>query len=604
MASAIDAGGLFNNFQSMSIAASQKSIREILRPEDYQFVVPAYQRPYAWEKSQARQLVDDLLDAYSSDPDNDYFLGSVVIVKQEGSPKSEIVDGQQRLTSLSILISVIRHLVPEHLSQVRSDIGQILLRDFMGIKSEGLTIRKSDQAYFNEMIVVDGGIRRLRDLQASLSSSQQCIKNNAEIFANKLESLIETSADKARLPQDFLNYILRQVRLVIISDDDFRSAYRIFSTMNNRGLPLGVSDLIKAILLEQISDSEIQHYTEIWEREEGSLTELNPERSEEYDSNRKFFELLFTHIHRINAKQRSSSNLFTDFQKDVLKTNDNPLNEASAKEFIDQQLVPCSKAYATILDNSFNARSHSISETINDIMLPLLKRIPNSDWQPPAIMFLSRYRDNEIKAKEFIIKLERVAACSLLLRENVNARARRYKPILEALDRSPDEALTAAANSITSHDKESVLTAINRDLYGETYAQYVMIRLDCALAEGGLSPSLKSRIITIEHVLPQTLSEYWGEDWSSDQHGSWINRIGNLILLSKRKNSQAQNYDFLTKKATYFSGRTEGVGSVTTFPTATNVLSVDGRWTPSIVEQRQSDYCQKLAEVWQLKYDE
>lgn len=588
----------------MSIAASQKSIREILRPEDYQFVVPAYQRPYAWEKNQAQQLVDDLLDAYSGNPDNDYFLGSVVIVKQEGSPKAEIVDGQQRLTSLSILISVIRHLVPEHLSQVRSDIGQILLRDFMGIKSEGLTIRKSDQVFFNEMIVVDGGIRRLRDLQASLSSSQQCMKNNAEIFANRLESLIETSAEKARFPQEFLNYILHQVRLVLISDDDFRSAYRIFSTMNNRGLPLGVSDLLKAILLEQISDSEIQHYTEIWEREEGSLTELSPERSEEYDANRKFFELLFTHIHRINAKQRSSNNLFTDFQKDVLKTSHNPLNETGAKAFINQQLVPCSKAYATILDNSFNARSHSISETINDVMLPLLKRIPNSDWQPPAIMFLSRHRDNEIKAKEFIVKLERVAACSLLLRENVNARARRYKPILEALERGPDEALAAASNSITSHDIESVLTAINRDLYGETYAQYVMIRLDCALAEGGLSPCLKSRIITIEHVLPQTLTDYWGEDWSEDQHDSWINRIGNLILLSKRKNSQAQNYDFATKKATYFSGRSEGAGNVTTFPTATNVLGVDGRWTPSVVELRQSEYCQKLSEVWQLQHVE
>lgn len=588
----------------MSIAASQKSIREILRPEDYQFVVPAYQRPYAWEKNQAQQLVDDLLDAYGDNPDSDYFLGSVVIVKQEGSPKSEIVDGQQRLTSLSILISVIRHLVPEHLNQVRSDIGQILLRDFMGVQSKGLVIRRSDQVFFHEMIVVDGGIRRLRELRTSLSSSQQCIKNNAEVFANRLESMIEATADKARFPQEFLKYILHQVRLVLISDDDFRSAYRIFSTMNNRGLPLGVSDLLKAILLEQISDSEIQHYTEIWEREEGSLTELSPERSEEYDSNRKFFELLFTHIHRINAKQRSSSNLFTDFQKDVLKNSHNPLNETGAKAFINQQLVPCSKAYATILDNSFNARSHSISEAINDVMLPLLKRIPNSDWQPPAIMFLSRYRDNEIKAKEFIVRLERVAACSLLLRENVNARARRYKPILEALEESPDEALTAASNSITPQDTESVLAAINRDLYGETYAQYVMIRLDCALAEGGLSPCLKSRIITIEHVLPQTLTDYWGEDWSVDQHGSWINRIGNLILLSKRKNSQAQNYDFTTKKATYFGGRSEGVGSVTTFPTATNVLSVNGRWTPSVVELRQSEYCQKLSEVWQLQHVE
>lgn len=75
---------------------------------DYEFAIPDYQRPYTWGTEQATQLLDDLYDAVDRNPDEPYFLGSVVLVKDANVPQAEVIDGQQRLTTLTILLSVLR----------------------------------------------------------------------------------------------------------------------------------------------------------------------------------------------------------------------------------------------------------------------------------------------------------------------------------------------------------------------------------------------------------------------------------------------------------------------------------------------------------------
>src|SRR6266702_1134814 len=98
------------------IDAKEKAIRDVFH-RDYAFSVPAYQRPYSWGTDQAKTLLSDLLAASSNfnvgmSPAlvTPYFLGSIVVIKQENQPESQIIDGQQRLTTLSLLISVLRTL--------------------------------------------------------------------------------------------------------------------------------------------------------------------------------------------------------------------------------------------------------------------------------------------------------------------------------------------------------------------------------------------------------------------------------------------------------------------------------------------------------------
>ncbi|HHE8908604.1 TPA: DUF262 domain-containing protein, partial [Haemophilus influenzae] len=80
---------------------------------DFQYLIPNYQRPYSWEVENIEQLFDDLYDFFQGDTEETYFLGSVVVIKKDHFPESYVVDGQQRLTSLTILLSVLASLLSD-----------------------------------------------------------------------------------------------------------------------------------------------------------------------------------------------------------------------------------------------------------------------------------------------------------------------------------------------------------------------------------------------------------------------------------------------------------------------------------------------------------
>ncbi|MFM2172392.1 MAG: hypothetical protein RLZZ54_319 [Cyanobacteriota bacterium] len=610
----------------MSISAAHKKIYEILSPSHYQFVIPAYQRPYAWGKEQAKSLVQDLLDAFEESPEQEYFLGSIVVVKRSSSSvEAEVVDGQQRLTTLSILLAAIRSLVDV---KDRPDLSALLISESANSRYAGLRLRStgknSDDWFFNKFIRSAEEFDSLGQMEAVLPSSQKCMRSNALLMRDEIqkEFTSEDRIDTCRL-RDFLGFVKHKACLVIVASTDFESAYRIFSTMNNRGLSLGVSDLIKALILEQFGDdTEREYINQIWEQEEADLTRLASSGSDDPTESRRYFELLFSHIHRIKSKRRSTKNLFDDFKKDVLQIGSQgrgSLTPAVAKEFVESVLVESSDAYELILKRAIETPNPDGREKVNRLYLPLLENIGNSDWQPAAISFLSRNRYQMGGVHDFFRLLERTAAVSLILGENVNQRARRYGPILTALtavDGSQQEALTALHQSINQKDAEQVLEIISGSLYGEPHAFYVMLRLDSALADGGISVSLSHRRASIEHVAPQTLSRDWKAEWNEYDHDELKNKIGNLVLLSRRKNSQAQNYDFKTKKEVYFTGRSrknanddeagkdeagkDETGKVAAFPSVTKVLNAGDRWTPDVVRKNQSEYVSLLKGIWDL----
>lgn len=80
---------------------------------DFDYIIPPYQRPYAWTPTQAGELFSDLYDFYTKEKDDTYFLGSIVLIKEEGKPQAEVIDGQQRLTTLTLLLAALTHRATE-----------------------------------------------------------------------------------------------------------------------------------------------------------------------------------------------------------------------------------------------------------------------------------------------------------------------------------------------------------------------------------------------------------------------------------------------------------------------------------------------------------
>ncbi|MGH2485242.1 MAG: DUF262 domain-containing protein, partial [Ktedonobacterales bacterium] len=219
----------------VEIRGEQHPIGEVFS-ERYAFEVPPYQRSYAWTTEHAGELLADLLDYLDDgtgdvDELNPYFLGSVVLIKGD-RPEAQIVDGQQRLITLTILLAVLRSLVP---SEFAESITRRIYEPPDPLNNIPPRYRvhpkERDVVFLQQFVQSEGGIERLRaQVHAQLSESQRNIRDNAFHFVREVSAL--PVEQRVRLAQ----FVVQRCLLIVVTTPDLDSAYRIFSVMNDRGL--------------------------------------------------------------------------------------------------------------------------------------------------------------------------------------------------------------------------------------------------------------------------------------------------------------------------------------------------------------------------------
>ncbi len=384
---------------------------------DFVFNIPLYQRPYAWTKEEAGALLSDIID-YINDGDkkieemNEYFIGSVVLIKGN-SQNYEVIDGQQRLTTLTILLAVLRNLVSEEMGKGIYDfICEKKNPTVVGSEDRfRLTLRERDANFFREYVQKEDGISKLLSLESSTltDESKLNIYENAKYIYNQLHDQEQPALDK------LTQFIINRCYLVLVWTQDMQSAYRIFSVLNDRGLDLLYTDILKSEIIGNISEDLQANYTKNWEDIEESL-------------GRDSFAELFAHIRTIFMKEKVRKSILEEIRSKI-KPSQNP------KEFIDNILTPYSNAYETIRNASYQSSENA--ELINQYLI-WLKRIDNFDWIPPTILYFSRYNNDHKLILSFVRNLERLAACLMILRANVNERIKRYGSLIASIEKGED----------------------------------------------------------------------------------------------------------------------------------------------------------------------
>ena len=540
--------------------------------DDFAFSIPGYQRPYSWTTEHCGDLLDDLVDFMRTDGagaggPNPYFLGSIVLIKGL-TPESEVVDGQQRLTTLTILLAVLRELADS--GKDRQKLNAFVYEEgneFSGaVDRYRLTLRSRDAEFFREHVQREGGLAGLAELQEKLTDSRKNIRENALHFLSKLESL--SPAERKKLGQ----FILQRCYLVVVSTPDLDSAYRIFSVLNDRGLDLSHTDILKSEIIGRVPDEYQEGYTERWE-------------SIEDDLGRGAFQNLFVQIRMIVRKAKAQGTLLEEFRTHV-RPKENP------RGFVDGTLEPYARAYAEITESRFEstAGADAINAVTRDLGL-----IDNTDWLAPAIYFLSRHRNDAQLLLACLRDLERLAAGTMIIRANFNNRMERYGRLLRAAERDEDLFREDSPLQLTGDERERILRVLDGDLYNTRIRVPVLLRLDGLVSDTGAEYDRK--ITTVEHVLPQNPAE--GSVWlewfaDEDERSEYTHRLANLVLLSRRKNSQAQNFDFEKKKQQYFQK-----GGAAPFALTSQVLATS-EWTPGVVERRQRELLDMLGTAWRL----
>lgn len=560
------------------ISAKELAIWKIFS-SDYILNIPSYQRPYAWGTDQVSELFNDLLDALrEGGPSLDlqelppYFLGSIVLIKELLRPNSDVVDGQQRLTTLTILLSVLRDFFTgDDVDELQKIIFQKANRLTGEPQCFRLKVRSKDQDFFKLNVQDPGATNDLPEHGQGLTDSQ----NNMRANALKLKELVSNLEDMER--DRLAQFIVQRCYLVVVSTANQDSAYKVFAVMNDRGLDLSATDILKAEVLGEFhqNDAEEAKYTEIWESLEDELGRDN-------------FESLFGHIRMIRVRDKARKSLTEEFKKSVLQGT-------TSRAFIEESLIPYASIFEKILDNAFETRSRS--DEINQY-LRILNRLDNDDWIPVVLEFISKNHEDPDSIVLFLAGLERLAYSMFIRREYTTNRIRRYGQILKLIGGGDDPLADGSPLGLTVTEIEETRARLDGPIYTMTrIARPVLLRLDELLSAGGARYDFPS--ISVEHILPQTPDA--GSQWIDifpveAEREKWVHRLGNLALLPFRKNSQASNYDFDRKKNTYFKKD----GRATTFALTTDIIGEDV-WNQEVLEDRQERLFGALVDEWRLE---
>lgn len=548
---------------------------------DFEYHIPAYQRPYAWTTEETNTLFDDLYGFFTSESeDENYFLGSIVLIKENTDRHADVIDGQQRLTTLTILFSVLADCLKE--PDDKSSCMEILQEKgnkLAGIASQPrVFLRDWDHGFFNKFIQNVKISELFKIDPATLDTEAKChIQENCKALFIKFKETFQDDEDELL---KFSSFLLNRCYLVVVSTPSQASAFRVFSVMNSRGLNLLPTDIVKSETIGKLPSDLQQIYTDKWEELENQV-------------GRDGFNEVFTHTRTIFTMEKAKKNLLDEFRSFVV-------SETTPKSLIDDYLEPYTLAYMKLKNCAYASTKNA--EEINGFLY-WLNKCNNYDWMPPAILFMTMYPDDSDYLLWFIRKLERLSSYLLVTAQDVNHRMARYKFILAELKERPNSSLDDPIQNIelTEWEKEEFIKTLNGEIYTMPAVRrnYIIQRLDSFVSDGGATYNTK--VFTIEHVLPQNPStgSEWFDLWPEVKDRQyWLNRIANLVPLTRQRNSAAQNYDFKMKKEKYFTTKS----GTSSYQLTTQVLNTN-TWTPDVVKKRQIDMLDIFAKNWDLERD-
>ena len=540
--------------------AEERTIGQILT-EQRRYEIPPYQRPYSWDKTNVEHLLEDLWEAFGA-KDEEYFIGSLITIEQDKNTLYEVVDGQQRLTTLNLIFARLRDAVDQ---PAKSELGKRVLpkNELTGEEeTPRLNLRKKDQEFFRRHVL--GG----QDISKTNLRQLQQLQDIPKIrIAENLQAIDEffDDADESQLKL-FANYLLTKVYVVFVTTASWHSAYRLFNVLNARGLPLSNADLIKNTLFAQLGNATArsEELNERWlELEEA----IGIERLDQFLAH-----------HRSSVTAAKARKALHEEYKPLIEASSSPF------EFL-EGITTSALNYLRIQQNEF-------AEVGTRRCVRSLGRVAFEEWIPPLLALLNTPIEGLSEA-EFIVLLEKITYQNWIRRLGFTARLTVYFQLITAIRSDvPDQDVREIFKQNSRNGEFRSLLDV--DVYGKPFAQAVLLRLEEADQDESVTKDYGGKV-TIEHVLPQSLKdEYWRERFTDEEHQVWLHRLGNLALLAGNKNYKAQYFDFDRKKGIY----TE-LNSKVSFDTTKQILDQED-WRVSTIQKRQRQMIEVAASVWEI----
>lgn len=546
--------------------------------EEFWFLIPEYQRSYVWQVDNISELVEDLIFAFENKPENDYFLGSLVLKKIEGSsyPEYQVLDGQQRLTTFFIMMAVLRDIIEDastkdtihrKIYQERNKLENIPARMRITYK-----IRDKVEDFINDFIVEREGTLKVEELRNYIDSDNVSLSNmaNGILF---LRDFFEEKQEEIDL-EEFTGFIFNKAIFIYVSTDNTEDAFRMFTILNDRGIPLTSADILKSQNIGVLTtEKEIHKYAKIWEEIEGK-------HGENFD---RFLQFVRT----ILVKEKARANLLEEFNEKIY----NVKLPGKVKLEMGKDTFELIDKYNSIYEDIIELQDTSLSNEYKNLITVMKIGFRSEDWIPPLMYYCYKFGTDRID--EFLRKLEYKFTGNWVCGVTPTLRLDAMNNILKAIDNTDRDNIDKLINNenLFEVDEDEFRKNIEGNIYKKQYARYLLLKLEYLMSDNTVHLS-GYNYITVEHVLPQNPSDdsQWEKDFTDEEREYWTNKLANLVLISKRKNSALGNFDFEEKKKVYLSKRIDAFNGNKVF------IEQNLEWIPKVLEKRQQELIDLLLE--------
>lgn len=498
------------------------------------FVIPEYQRPYAWTEEQVETLFEDLWEfttiSGGAERESSYFLGSVVSYENENG-EQEIIDGQQRITSLFLLLRAIyTKLVAtpesERTAEANNFIGKIEPTIWRTDKLTGTVNFKN--ILLTSRVVNNEGNEILRAILESGKTDENAKDNYSRNYRYFQKLFDRHSTENPLMIYQFIYAVLNQAILLPITADTQDTALTIFSTLNDRGLPLSDADIFKAKIYNQLEVEAKKAFIERWKDLDEQATDANESIQQLFYYNMFYYRALDqdTNTTTPGVRKYYAANKFERlYKKELLDTL-----------FIILNLWKVINKGEEIEGEAW-FKNNKIKQTLD-----ILTSYPNEFWKYPVVIYYVCYRNEEnfeTRFARFLNKLLMELMTKYLMMPTINA----VKPDILKLNSA-----IVASNIPIFEFKTVDVTQLEPYIHNPNRNAVRMLLKTLAYEhQDDLLPTKWE----IEHIFPQKWQTNYFPKESDSTIKEKIEHIGNKLPIEKKLNIVAGNGYFSKKKKEY-----------------------------------------------------
>lgn len=537
------------------ITSLMKDIKGILDNKN-QFVIPDFQRSFVWTAENVDTLFTDFDEDTNSYTDNldmlpGYLLGNIVLISNESNPtRFDVIDGQQRLTTLTLIFCALNKLFMDIAEETRQNLGA---NADMWI-GHTFSFKEYFRILDNNLQFVDYKILHTQDLDfketyKSIIKQGALVSDEDNTSANNLEAVYESILQHLKSIYDdepqkllyFLQYLTTKVKLIETTAPSIERAFQLFEILNNRGQSLEPLDLLKNHLLKNltsapgITQNQIKDFSDSWSQFLKNLKDTGKSRAIETST---FIKHFIIGTEAINIKKKD---IFKHFKENKLVAND--ILQLSS------DINSISKVYASInkdpLSNDFLSN--------DDGMYTLFTLFNTVQIHPLLMPFYNASRVDKVQLVDAAV---RYVAAVIFSYTQTNAIESELPEIIEKIlhESDPARRLEVAVTELELRTKPYVdlIRALlpvkdfgSKNKKQAPKAFQILKFIELYLNQ---KDSIKTnKKIELEHIMPQAADN---DDYSfadEDTRKEYLNHLGNLTLLDKSLNASVKNGNFADK---------------------------------------------------------